>query len=172
MSNETARVAGIIRHSSVDGPGVRFTVFLQGCPHDCPGCHNPDTHDPMGGTEMPVGEIIAQLAATKYLDGITLSGGDPFTQPAVVKALAEAAKALGLSVWSYTGWTVEELLGGDAGEEARDALSSVDVLVDGRFVLARRSESCIYRGSDNQRLIDVAGSIAAGRAVELDRIEL
>ena len=165
---ETARVAGIIRHSSVDGPGVRFTVFLQGCPHGCPGCHNPDTHDPVGGTEMPLEELKALLVSTKYLDGITLSGGDPFLQPDVVKALAQTARDLRLSVWSYTGWTFEELCAGAAGEKAKEALREIDVLVDGRFVLERKSDTCIYRGSDNQRLIDVQKSLAAGCAVEAE----
>ena len=163
----TARIAGTVRHSSVDGPGVRFVVFFQGCPHHCPGCQNPATWDPQAGEEIEVEDLIYELGRTRFLDGITLSGGDPFVQPEAVMALADAAREKGLTVWAYTGWTWEALRNGAAGETAKEALSHIDVLVDGPFVEELLSRECIYRGSSNQRLIDVPASLKAGRAVEL-----
>ncbi|MGI5888160.1 MAG: anaerobic ribonucleoside-triphosphate reductase activating protein [Oscillospiraceae bacterium] len=162
------RIAGKVRHSSVDGPGVRFVIFFQGCPHDCPGCQNPDTHDPSGGTETTAEALIEEIKSTRYLDGITLSGGDPMMQPEAAAAIADAAHDMGLNVWSYTGWTFEEIMDGRAGEKAREALSHIDVLVDGRFVSSLKSTECIYRGSTNQRLIDLKKSLASGRAEELE----
>lgn len=160
------RIAGTVRHSSVDGPGVRFTVFFQGCPHHCPGCQNPDTWNPEGGERMTVEEVIGELRRTRYLDGITLSGGDPFLQPEAAILLADAAHAAGLTVWAYTGWRFEQILEGEAGEGAKRALGHIDVLADGRFVRELLSRECIYRGSSNQRLIDVPASLAKGQAVE------
>lgn len=161
-----ARIAGTVRHSSVDGPGVRFVIFFQGCPHHCPGCQNPDTWNPAGGEEISVDELIEELEGTKYLDGVTLSGGDPFLQPEAAMAAADAARKKGLSVWAYSGWTYEELASGAAGAGAREALGHIDVLVDGPFKQEFLSRECLYRGSSNQRLIDVPASLAAGRAVE------
>lgn len=161
----TARIAGVVKHSSVDGPGVRFTVFFQGCPHHCPGCHNPETWDPAGGEEIEIEDLIGRILKTRYLDGVTFSGGDPLAQPEAVIAAADAARQKGLSVWCYTGWTLEQILEGKAGERALEALSHIDVLVDGPFRLELLSKECIYRGSSNQRLIDVPASLAAGEAV-------
>lgn len=158
-------VAGAIRHSSVNGPGVRYVLFLQGCSHGCPGCQNPETHRIGDGTWRETEDVIAEILATRYLDGITLSGGDPLYQPEAAGAIAAQAAAAGLSVWMYTGWTFEEILAGAAGEAAIEALRHVDVLVDGRFVLALRSEECLWRGSTNQRLVDVKRSLAAGHVV-------
>ena len=104
------RIAGTVRHSSVDGPGVRYVVFFQGCPHHCPGCQNPETWDPEGGEETTAEELAEEMRATRYLDGITLSGGDPLLQPSALMVLADAAHEKGLSVWCYTGWTFEALL--------------------------------------------------------------
>jgi len=163
--SEHCRIAGTVRHSSVDGPGVRFVVFFQGCPHHCPGCQNPETWDPEGGGETPVEDLVEQMRATRYLDGITLSGGDPLLQPRAVTALADAAHEKGLSVWCYTGWTFEALMQGAAGEAALQALGHIDVLVDGPFVQDLLSRDHIFRGSSNQRLIDVPASLASGQAV-------
>lgn len=162
------RIAGRIRHSSVDGPGVRYVLFFQGCTHHCPGCQNPETWDPAGGEEIAVRDILEDLKSVRYLDGITFSGGDPLLQPEAVRETADFAHEKGLTVWCYTGWTWEELLEGDAGPEARQALSSVDVVVDGRFVESLKSQKCLYRGSSNQRLIDAAESLAQGRVVEAE----
>ena len=170
MNNQgaAARIAGTVRHSSVDGPGVRYVVFFQGCPHHCKGCQNPDTWDPEGGEEILLEDLIDELNRTKYLDGVTLSGGDPYWQPEAARAVADAAHEKGLSVWAYTGWTYEAIASGAAGARAREALGHVDVLVDGPFVKELLSKECIYRGSSNQRLVDVPASLAAGEAVEYD----
>ena len=163
--NSICRIAGTVRHSSVDGPGVRYVVFFQGCPHHCPGCQNPETWDPAGGEETTTEELIGELNNTRYLDGITLSGGDPLMQPEALAAVADAARAKGLTVWCYTGWTFEALMQGAAGQAAIEALSHIDVLVDGPFCQELLSKECIYRGSSNQRLLDVPASLAAGKAV-------
>ena len=98
------RIAGTVSESIVDGPGLRLTVFTQGCPHHCPGCHNPQTPDPAGGREESTAALLARYAANPLLDGLTLSGGEPMEQAAECAALAEAVHALGGNVWVYTGW--------------------------------------------------------------------
>ena len=103
------RIANLISDSIVDGPGLRLTVFTQGCPHRCPGCQNPETHDPSGGREVSVAELAAELDKNPLLQGLTLSGGDPFFQAEECAALAREAKARGLDVWTYTGYTYEAL---------------------------------------------------------------
>lgn len=158
------RIASTISDSIVDGPGLRFTVFTQGCPHHCPGCHNPETHDPAGGREISVEELARIMLGNPLTDGLTLSGGEPFLQAEECAALARIARGRGLNVWAYTGYTYEKLL--EEGEPARLALlEALDVLVDGPFVLARKSYDALFRGSDNQRLLDVPASLRAGRAV-------
>ena len=104
------RLSGIVNDSIVDGPGLRLTVFMQGCPYGCPGCHNPQTHDVMGGREADTEEVRAMLKKNPLLDGLTLSGGEPLLQPQAACEMAEMAKAQGLNVWCYTGDTVEHML--------------------------------------------------------------
>lgn len=159
------RIAGLVNDSIVDGPGFRFTVFTQGCPHRCPGCHNPQTHDFEGGKDAETGEIIAKIRKNPLLDGVTLSGGEPFCQSKACAEIARAAKEQGLNVWSYSGYTYEELISGK--EEWFDLLREIDVLVDGRFELEKRTLECRFRGSWNQRLIDVQASLAQGKVIEL-----
>ena len=158
------RIASTIADSIVDGPGLRFTVFTQGCPHRCPGCHNPDTHDPAGGREVTVEELARQMTANSLADGLTLSGGEPFLQAEDCAALARLAHERGLNVWAYTGYTYERLLEGDL-PGALALLEQTDVLVDGPFLRAEKSYEALFRGSTNQRLIDVKKSRAAGRVV-------
>ncbi len=158
------RIANTISDSIVDGPGLRFTVFTQGCPHHCPGCHNPDTHGADGGREVSLEELAACLSANPLIDGLTLSGGDPFVQGEDCAALARIAHEKGLNVWTYTGYTYEALLAmAQPGHLA--LLDETDVLVDGPFVLALKSYATKFRGSANQRLIDVKKSRAAGDVV-------
>ncbi|NLF35127.1 MAG: anaerobic ribonucleoside-triphosphate reductase activating protein [Clostridiales bacterium] len=158
------RIASAISDSIVDGPGLRYTVFTQGCPHRCPGCHNPETHDPAGGREVSVADLAAEMLRNPLLDGLSLSGGDPFLQAAECARLAAAAHEKGLDVWTYTGYTWEEIL--SARDPDWDALlAQTDVLVDGPFVLAEKSYAALFRGSGNQRLIDVPASRGAGRVV-------
>ncbi|MBQ6734114.1 MAG: anaerobic ribonucleoside-triphosphate reductase activating protein [Lachnospiraceae bacterium] len=164
------RIAGYKKHSFVDGPGVRFALFTQGCPHGCPGCHNPETWDERGGLLTDTEEIIGILRSTHYLDGITISGGEPLMQPLAVREIAEEAQALGLGVWMYTGWTFEQILEGHAGSAALQVLEEVDVLVDGRFIVSRAyggisDGTPVWCGSSNQRLIDVRQSLIAGHVV-------
>ena len=168
----TVRIAGQVKHSAVDGPGVRYALFLQGCPHNCKACQNPDTHDPDAGIERDLDEVIDEILHTKFLDGITLSGGDPFFQPEASLAIAKAAREAGLDVWAYSGWTYEQLAGLTA-EGIRPPEHARDVLVDGRYVDALhvdddRRQECMWRGSFNQRLIDVQKSLEQGRAVEYE----
>lgn len=158
------RIANLISDSIVDGPGLRLTIFTQGCPHRCPGCHNPDTHDPAGGREVSLAELEAAMDKNPLLRGLTLSGGDPFLQAADCAGLAGAAHRRGLDVWTYTGYTYEDLLA--SGRADFDALlAETDVLVDGPFLLARKSYSALFRGSDNQRLIDLKKTRETGRVV-------
>ena len=103
------RIAGIVNDSIVDGPGLRLAIFAQGCPHHCPGCHNPESHDFAGGSDMDTEKIIARMDANPLLDGITLTGGEPFEQPEACRILADAAHARGLNVWAYSGYTFEQL---------------------------------------------------------------
>lgn len=160
------RIAGTVQDSIVDGPGFRFTLFTQGCPHGCEGCHNPQTHDFSGGKEMTVEEIIDELLSNPLTDGITLSGGEPFCQASDCAIIAKAARDNKLNVWAYSGYTFEELY-----EMSRDddgiaqLLSLTDVLVDGPFVLAEKTYNAAWRGSRNQRLINVPESLKAGKAV-------
>lgn len=160
------RIFGLVQDSIVDGPGFRFSCFVQGCPHGCPGCHNPDSHDPSGGREMTVEEVAAEMLGNPLTDGLTLSGGEPFAQAADCLRLTEAARSRGLSVWSYSGWTFEHLR--DEGTpEQKALLQALDVLIDGPFLLAERTLALPWRGSRNQRVIDVPASLAAGKAVVL-----
>ena len=158
------KIYGLVQDSIVDGPGFRFVCFTQGCPHHCPGCHNPDSHDPSRGTEMTTDEIIAQMLSNPLTDGLTLSGGEPFLQAEDCLTLAQTAHAKGLNVWSYSGWTFEHLL--SKGTDAQKALlRELDVLVDGPFVMEERSLTLNWRGSRNQRVIDVQASLRTGEIV-------
>ena len=158
------RIADVISDSIVDGPGLRLTVFTQGCPHHCPGCHNPQTHDPAGGTEYTVHEILAFAAENPLLDGITLSGGEPFAQARDCAALASGARQMGLDIWCYTGYTYEQLLQRAKPEELA-LLNACDVLIDGPFLQAERSLELRWRGSRNQRIIDLNATRRSGRVV-------
>lgn len=157
-------LSGVTGDSIVDGPGIRLTIFTQGCPHHCPGCHNPQTHDPSGGSWGDTEDILQAAAENPLLDGITLSGGDPFMQPVPCLALAEGAHKLGLNVWTYTGYTWEALWAENDPEKLA-LLKETDVLVDGPFLLAERSLELKFKGSKNQRTIDVKKSLETGEVV-------
>ena len=158
------RIYGVVQDSIVDGPGFRFTCFVQGCPHHCPGCHNPDSHDFTGGREMSAEEVIKALLSNPLTDGLTLSGGEPFAQAEDCLTIAKAAHEHGFNVWSYSGWTWEHLL--HSGTDAQKALlRELDVLVDGPFLMEERSLTLNWRGSRNQRVIDVKKSLTAGEIV-------
>jgi anaerobic ribonucleoside-triphosphate reductase activating protein len=157
-------IGGIEDESIVDGPGFRYTVFVQGCDFRCPGCHNSQLQSFAGGRRISVAEIIAAIKANPLLSGLTLSGGDPFTQAAPCAVLAEQVRALGLGVMVYTGYLWEDLLA--AGSPAqRRLIEAADILVDGPFIQAQKNIDLRFRGSANQRLIDVPQSLASGRVV-------
>ena len=163
------RIAGVVEESIVDGPGFRYTVFAQGCHIHCPECHNPETHDPQGGKEVDTEEMIAQFSDNPLLDGVTLSGGDPFLQPEACLHIARAAHAAGLNVWAYSGQTLDELARLiDKRPHLEALLEEIDVLVDGPFLIAQRTLDERFRGSHNQRVIDMKATLAVGEVVELD----
>lgn len=155
------RISGFTKGSIVDGKGIRFTIYMQGCKHNCPGCHNPSTHDMLGGTLMTTEEVIEKIKEQKLISGVTLSGGDPFFQPEAAKVLADATHSLGKNVWCYTGFTFEQLLKSD-NKAMLELLDSVDVLVDGRFILELKTLELPFRGSSNQRIIDVKKTLETG----------
>lgn len=158
------RIANVAQDSIVDGKGMRLAVFTQGCVHACPGCHNPDAHDLEGGVEWDTEDILEMLRKNLLQSGITLTGGEPFLQPAACLALARGAHAMKKDVWTYTGYTFEALVAME-DPDVRALLAESDVLVDGPFVLAERSLEIPFRGSANQRLLDAKASLAAGEAV-------
>lgn len=179
MRQDTLRIAGVVRESIVDGPGIRFTVFCQGCPHACPGCHNVSTHDFLGGFDCKISKIVDAIDENPLLSGVTFSGGEPTCQSPAFYNLALKVKERGLSLWMYSGYTFAELLtiaettveqlseipepSAFAPTEVnvrkqlalRGLLGLVDVLIDGRYVDRLRDLTLPFRGSKNQRLIDM-----------------
>lgn len=158
------QIAGTVNDSIVDGPGLRYAVFTQGCRHRCPGCQNPETHDPAGGRTEDTEALIARMKKNPLLSGLTLSGGDPLEQSAACLLLAKAAHEAGLNVWTYTGYTWEELLL-ENDPDKMALLRETDVLVDGPFIQAQKSLELNFCGSKNQRLIDVPASLREEKAV-------
>lgn len=154
--------AGLQSDSIVDGEGIRTVIWTQGCSHNCPGCHNPSTHDFNGGFEVDVEEIIQSLSKLEGQDGITFSGGDPMFQPEACTIIAKEAKKQGLDIWCYTGFTFENLINHDKYIEF---LKYVDVLVDGKFIIEEKSLNLDFRGSSNQRIIDVKKSLKKQKAI-------
>lgn len=154
-------LSGIVEESIVDGPGVRYTIFSQGCAHNCKGCHNPQTHPfTAGGYWEDVETIVRAIKGNPLVKGVTFSGGDPLYQSKAFTELAENLKALGYDIWVYTGFLWEEVC-------ANPIMSFIDVLVDGPFIEEQRTLDLRYRGSRNQRLIDVPKSLLAGHAVTM-----
>ncbi len=155
------RIAGTVTDSVVDGDGYRYTIFTQGCPHHCPGCQNPATWDPAGGKEIDAMQLLPEIQQNPLLSGVTFSGGEPFAQPAPLAELAREIHARQLTVWCYTGYTLEALW--DMHDPDVDALlAETDVLVDGPFLLAERDLTLRFRGSRNQRVIDLARTRETG----------
>ena len=156
-------LSGIVQDSIVDGPGIRTTFFCQGCPHHCEGCHNPETWDFGCGTQVPVEDLVDVVKSNPLCRGVTFSGGEPFAQPEGFAKLAKLLKAEGYEVASYSGFTFEELLSGSDAQ--KELLSSIDILIDGPFVMAERSLEIAFRGSRNQRILDMPKSLSAGKAI-------
>lgn len=191
FENTTISLYGTVPDSIVDGPGLRYAVFVQGCSHHCPGCHNPESQPAEGGTETTLAALLADIRANGLVHDVTLSGGEPFEQPKACAALAAELKRNGYGIWCYTGYLYDDLAG--RAEAARtqqaqreeagltgnaltegiaddlavgDLLDSIDVLVDGPFVESRKSLELKWCGSSNQRLIDVPATRRTGSVVE------
>lgn len=155
------RVSGIIQESIVDGIGLRYVIFFQGCPHNCKGCQNPQTHSFSAGTFVDMHEIIKEIINNPLLDGVTFSGGEPLCYPKQCSIIAEEIKQHGKTVWMYSGYTYEEII----KNYRWSILRNVDVLVDGKFVLEQRDLDLRFRGSRNQRIIDVQKSLCENKVV-------
>lgn len=162
------RLAGIKKNSVVDGPGIRYSIYVQGCSHRCVGCHNPETHDPLGGYTLPTTELAAMVNDERWIDGVTISGGEPFEQagPVVnlVKLLNNSDKLI-----LYSGYTFEFLLAmGEINKDVKELLLAGWLLIDGPYLNEKKSLSIAYRGSLNQRIIDLSLSLEAKKAVTCD----
>lgn len=162
------RIAGTVNDSIVDGEGIRFTIFTQGCPHHCEGCHNPQTHDFNGGTVVNTDELLEKIKENPLLDGVTFSGGEPFCQAHELAVLGKKIKSLGLDITTYTGYTFEELYTNRDKNHWDELLTVTDILIDGRFVPELKNWTIKFRGSSNQRYIDCQESLKEGRAVETE----
>ena len=158
-------LSGIVGDSIVDGPGIRTTVFAQGCPHHCEGCHNPETWEFGCGTPVPSEGILEMVQSNPLCRGVTFSGGEPFAQAEAFGELAKMLREKGYEVASYSGYTFEQLISGTKAQ--KELLACIDVLIDGPFILAQRSLELTFRGSRNQRIINVPASLAQGKAVEI-----
>ncbi|MGN0682916.1 MAG: anaerobic ribonucleoside-triphosphate reductase activating protein [Oscillospiraceae bacterium] len=162
-------IAGTVCESLVDGPGLRYVVFVQGCPHRCEGCHNPETHSFSGGKAVDIEQLFSECMEDPLHKGVTFSGGEPFCQSEGLYALALMFKERGLHLMCYSGWTFEELLAKSKTEEyVGKLLSVIDILVDGRFIPEERSLALSFRGSKNQRLIDVPKSLSENKVITID----
>lgn len=166
INNDTIRIAGVVKESTVDGPGFRYVIFTQGCPHNCTGCHNPDTHDFKGGKLVSIDKLVEDINKNPLLKGITISGGEPFMQPKQVYNLISKINKDKHSIMVYTGFKYEDLL-----EKAKEneyylkILQNTDILIDGKFVEALKDENVLFRGSTNQRAIETKNSILTGNVV-------
>ena len=152
------QICGFEPESIVDGEGIRFVVFTQGCPHNCEGCHNPQSHDFKAGTQYDTEDIISMIKKNPLIQGVTLSGGEPFCQSEACLEIAKAVHQMGKNVWCYTGYEFYEIIG-------NPLLKEIDVLIDGKFILAEKSLDLKFRGSLNQRVIDVKESFKQHRPV-------
>ena len=162
--NQKLRIAGTVNDSIVDGPGIRYTIITQGCPHHCPGCHNPQTHDFAGGQDADVEKILEEIFNNPILSGVTFSGGEPFCQAEALVPIAEAIKEKGKHLMIYTGYLLEHLQKMENAGVQR-LLELADVIVDGPFILAEKNLTLSYRGSENQRVIDMVKTRKSGEVV-------
>jgi len=160
------KIAGIVKESIVDGPGIRLVIFTQGCVHNCIGCHNPETHSFSNGYYMDIEKIIEMVRSDPLLDGITLSGGEPFHQGKGCAILAKKVKKMGLNIVTYTGYTFEDLMKEiDINSGWKELLFETDILIDGKFDIEKKSLLLKFRGSENQRIIDVKSSLEKNKVI-------
>ncbi len=170
QSKKTIRLAADLQSDSiVDGPGLRTVIWTQGCSHHCEGCQNPQTWDFEGGGEVPINLVLEAIDELEYQDGITFSGGDPMFQPEACTKIAKYCKEKGYNIWAYTGFTYEELIKMSKTKPIyKEFLKYIDVLVDGKFILKERNLNILFRGSTNQRLIDVQKTLSSKKVVLFD----
>ncbi|MBL4936033.1 anaerobic ribonucleoside-triphosphate reductase activating protein [Clostridium sp. YIM B02515] len=167
--DNTIRLAAILPESLVNGIGIRRVLFAQGCPHNCKGCFSPHTHSYTDGELLNMDKIIEDIRNNPLLKGVTFSGGEPWEQADKFAYIAKEVKKFGLNVWCYTGYTFEYILEHQYHRQGwNELLSYVDILVDGKFEEAKKDSSLRFRGSSNQRIIDVQGSLEVMKAVALD----
>lgn len=167
VDDDKIRIAGVVKESTVDGPGFRYVIFTQGCPHHCKGCHNPETHDMNGGKLESITTLVDDIKKNPLLKGITLSGGEPFMQAKKLVKLLSLLDLNRYTVMTYTGFKYEYLLeNADENNGFLELLKLTDVLIDGKFELALKSEKAKFRGSTNQRAIDVKNSLKRDRIIE------
>ncbi len=164
------RIAGIVKNSITDGPGFRYAIFTQGCPHNCFGCHNPESHSFTDGEDFDCEQILAEILADKLLDGVTFSGGEPFMQAQEMALLAAGIKqGSALNIYCFTGYTWEEIIEQIPTRAGwAELLQHIDVLIDGRFELAQKSLNLRFRGSSNQCAIDVKQSLERKQKIALE----
>ena len=160
------KLSGEIKESIVDGPGIRYVVFTQGCHHNCKGCHNPETHDIKGGYFKEIDEIVEDFKKYPYMTGLTLSGGEPFLQKSAILSLILQFKTLypSKNIIIYSGYTFESLLK-ENDNETKDILNNIDYLIDGPFILEKRDISLKFKGSSNQRIIDIKKSLSENQII-------
>lgn len=160
------RIAGLIQESIVDGPGIRYVVFAQGCRHNCAGCHNPHTHSFEGGTMVDLEVILHQIKGNPLLDGITLSGGEPLEQAGVFVELVRAVRKMDLNVMIYSGYTYEEIMSNSPlFPDGKRLLQYGHILVDGRFMKDKQDYRLAFKGSRNQRIIDLVKTRQMGEII-------
>ena len=167
--DEIRLAADLQSDSIVDGPGLRTVIWTQGCSHKCEGCQNPQTWDFNGGGLVPLDMVYEAIDELEYQQGITFSGGDPMYQPYPCAKLAKYCKEKGYNIWVYTGFTYEEIMNMSKKDPIYlEFLKYVDVLVDGRFILKDKDLSKLFRGSKNQRLIDIPKTLKSKKIVLFD----
>ena len=173
QSKKYIRLAADLQSDSiVDGPGLRTVLWTQGCHHHCKGCQNPQTWRFKGGANVLISDVLEAIDELEYQSGFTFSGGDPMFQVEACNIIADYVKKKGMNIWVYTGFTYEEILElAKKNHTYIDFLEKIDVLVDGRFVLEKRNFKLIFRGSSNQRLIDMKKTLKSGNVVLLDESE-
>jgi anaerobic ribonucleoside-triphosphate reductase activating protein len=158
------KIAGTVDESVVDGEGIRFTIFTQGCPHKCEGCHNPHTHDYAAGKNVTIEKLFTEICENPLLQGVTFSGGEPFSQPEPLAKLAKMLHKKGFDITTYTGYTLEELQNMNS-VMVNALLDETDVLIDGKFIISERDLTLQFRGSRNQRLIDMKQTREQGKII-------
>lgn len=169
MNSKFVRLAGIAYESLVNGPGIRRVLFAQGCEHGCIGCFNPDTHDFKGGKLVDMDDILRDMKENPLINGITFSGGDCFEQADKFAYLGKKIKGMGLNIWCYTGYTFEYILKNKDNRIGwNELLINIDVLVDGKFENDKKQSELKYRGSSNQRIININESLKTGKVITLD----